>query len=98
MQIQVKTYDMKNEEYPTMNFAKGTQFGFIAQELQNVLPELVENGAAPGKTKEEVIEYLGVNYIGMIPVLTKAIQEQQELILKQQQQIDELYKLLNEKK
>jgi hypothetical protein len=98
MQVNVKSFEMKRDEYPSMNFAKGTQFGFIAQELQNVFPELVENGAAPGKKKEEMIEYLGVNYIGLIPVLTKAIQEQQELIKKQQQQIDELYKLLNEKK
>lgn len=40
------------------------QLGFIAQEVQPVLPELVANG-----------NYLALNYIGFIPVLTKAIQE-----------------------
>ena len=32
------------------------------------------------KLDTEVLEYKAVNYIGMIPVLTKAIQEQQEYI------------------
>ncbi len=98
MQLQVKTFEMKLDEYPSMNFSKGTQFGFIAQELQQIIPELVSNDVAPGATKDETIEYLGVNYIGMIPVLTKALQEQQEIIQKQQKQIEELYKLIQEKK
>ncbi len=40
------------------------QFGFIAQEIQDQLPDLVYEN-----------EYLSLNYIGIIPVLTKAIQE-----------------------
>jgi len=40
------------------------QLGFIAQEVQPVLPELVAEG-----------NYLALNYIGFIPVLTKAVQE-----------------------
>ena len=43
------------------------QIGFIAQEVQGVVPELVsENGG-----------YLGLNYGGFAPILAKAIQEQQ---------------------
>jgi hypothetical protein len=80
MQVAPKTYDMRIADFPSMNFAKGTQFGFIAQELETVFPELVENGAAPGESKDTIIEYKGVNYIGLIPVLTKAIQEQQVII------------------
>jgi hypothetical protein len=80
MQVAPKTYDMRIADFPSMNFAKGTQFGFIAQELETVFPELVENGAAPGESKDKIIEYKGVNYIGLIPVLTKAIQEQQVII------------------
>ena len=40
------------------------QYGFIAQEVQGELPILVNDG-----------KYLSLNYIGMIPVLTKAVQE-----------------------
>lgn len=70
--------------------------GFIAQELQKIMPELVTEGNDKDKL-------LSVNYTAIIPVLTKAVQEQQKTIeqnqatiQKQQEQINEL-KLLLEK-
>jgi hypothetical protein len=70
------------------------EHGFIAQELQKIMPELVTEG----KDKDKL---LSINYTAVIPVLTKAIQEQQDTIQKQQEQIDELkallMKLLNDK-
>lgn len=45
-------------------------FGFIAQELEEVLPELVN-------TPDELNEYYSVNYTAMIPLLVEAIKEQQ---------------------
>jgi hypothetical protein len=47
-----------------------TQFGFIAQDLKNVFPDMVkdDNGL------------LGISYTELIPVLVKALQEQQEEI------------------
>jgi hypothetical protein len=57
--------------------------GFIAQELQKIMPELVSEGNDKDKL-------LSVNYTAIIPVLTKAIQEQQVLIEMQQKQINEL--------
>ena len=56
--------------------------GFIAQELEEVLPEVV--GTVENKEKEE---YLGVQYEKIVPVLVKAVQEQQE-------EIDELKELV----
>ena len=75
----------------TMHFAKGLQHGFIAQELEQVFPELVQDeiSVLPG-TKNERIEYKSVNYLGMIPVLTKAIQEQQAYIELLEQRIEAL--------
>jgi hypothetical protein len=95
MQVSAKTYDMRIDEFPSLNLAKGTQFGFVAQELETVFPELVENGAAPGVNKEDVINYKGVNYIGMVPVLTKAIQEQQVIIEDLKKQNENLSKRLD---
>ena len=48
-----------------------TELGFIAQEVENVVQEVV-NVDSDG--------YYGMNYERLIPVLTKAIQEQQDLI------------------
>jgi hypothetical protein len=70
------------------------EYGFIAQELQKVMPILVQEGADANKI-------LTVNYISIIPVLTKAIQEQQKQIGDQQKQINDLKalveKLINKK-
>lgn len=48
-------------------------FGFVAQELNEVLPQAV----SVGKTEEEM---WGVNFVKLVPILTKAIQEQQAII------------------
>lgn len=60
------SYKMRADEFPEYNFGAGRQLGFIAQDLQEVLPELVaerENG------------FLAVNYDGVIPVLVEAVKE-----------------------
>lgn len=45
--------------------------GFIAQEMEEVVPEVVSENADG---------YLGISYTELIPVLVKAIQDQQEVI------------------
>jgi len=60
---------------------KRKQIGFIAQELQQVFPELVH---------KDDQGMLSVNYIALIPVLTGAIQEQQQIIEKQDETIQML--------
>ncbi|HMJ46655.1 MAG TPA: tail fiber domain-containing protein [Ferruginibacter sp.] len=75
------SYLLKKAEFPMMNFPTGRQFGFIAQEVENVIPQLVENSTHPGAKKEDKdIEFKAVNYIGMIPILAKAIQELNEKV------------------
>jgi hypothetical protein len=64
-----------------------TENGFIAQELQKVLPYLVSEGTDKDKI-------LSVDYNSIIPVLTKGIQEQQLLLKAQQKQIDEMKQML----
>ena len=78
---------------------EGEQIGLIAQELEEILPELVidnvhsydkNEGIEDAERDMEKIEYKGINYIGLIPVLIEAIKEQQEQIEELQQQIAEL--------
>jgi len=65
------------------------QIGFIAQEVKEIFPTLVEKGAHPGAEKEDaVVEYMGMNYIGMVPVLVAGMQEQQQQIELLKQQIE----------
>jgi hypothetical protein len=63
------------------------QMGFIAQELEKVLPNSVSTAPTEDAIKS-------VDYISLIPVLTKALQEQQQLISNQQAEIDELRQLI----
>jgi hypothetical protein len=53
------------------------QLGLVAQEVEPVLPELILHGV-------DAKDSLGLNYMGLIPVLVKGIQEQQQQITRQQ--------------
>ena len=75
------TYKYRTEEFADKNFTDGRSYGFIAQELQKVMPEAV---------KEDNDGYLAVNYSAVIPVLTNAIQDQQAIIEQQDAEMDAL--------
>jgi len=65
---------------------KERRLGFVAQELQKVIPEVVvthewkEYEENPGVLVKEENNFLGVRYSDIIPVAIKAIQEQQKKI------------------
>ena len=67
------------------------QIGFIAQELRPIVPEAV-SGIEGDLDKGET---LGVTYSTLIPVLTKAIQEQQVLIEQLQKEMKSLRQKLS---
>ncbi len=93
MLLRPVTFTMKTAEYPFMGFEPGTQIGFIAQEVKTVFPSLVEREVHPGETHDDPgIEYEGMNYIGLIPILVKALQEQQLEIELLKQEIELLKK------
>jgi len=95
MKLRPVTYEMKTDEYPFMNFEKGTQIGFIAQEMESIFPSLVVSGAHPGEN-DPFIEYKGINYIGLTPILVKALQEQQIMIDSLKSKYESLQKRLEE--
>ena len=70
------SFDWRQSEFPTVNFNKGRQVGFIAQELAEVLPEVV--------TKDE--QGYRVAYSSVVPVLAEAIKEQQQTIAQLKQE------------
>ncbi len=74
MSLQPKSYFMKND-------SKKLRYGFIAQEVNEILPDLI-NGDPKGK------DFIGLDYNGIIPVLVKAIQEQQVQIKELQKEVE----------
>lgn len=100
MQLNPSNYEFKTDTYKEMNLSKGVHYGFLAQDMEKVFPNLVsESSLVVGrskqfskseennlggnrKAKEESETVVSepiktVNYLEMIPILTKAIQEQQ---------------------
>ena len=84
----------------TANPAEEVTIGLIAQEVQKVVPEMVseahmETNEATGAATKVKNEFLGLKYNALIPVLIKAMQEQQDQLESQQQQIEELKSMVN---
>ena len=86
-QIQGTTYTMNLEAFPERNFSEGTQYGFIAQDLQQVVPEVVQ---------EDEDGYLAVNYSAVLPLMVEGIKEQQTVIETQQAQLEEQQTVLQQ--
>ena len=75
----IKSLNAMNYNY-IFDKEKKAEIGFIAQDVEKLFPELVN----------QMDGYLGVNYSGFSVLAIKAIQEQQEIIEKQQSVIDQL--------
>jgi hypothetical protein len=59
-----------------------TKYGFIAQELENIIPDIVN-------TPNDDDDYYCVDYVSMIPLLTKSTQELHKIIMEQENKIME---------
>ena len=75
--MQPKSYNWKNSTQ------KHKSLGLIAQEVAPIIKEIVVAQDNPEKT-------LGISYVELIPILIKAIQEQQDIIGSQQSEIRSL--------
>jgi hypothetical protein len=102
MALQPKTYMYNQELAKKYNFSARPQIGFLAQDLEQVLPAMVRESrltsmghtTRDGKNnvKSESMDAKTVNYDALIPVLTQAIQEQQAQIQALQKEIEQLKK------
>lgn len=72
----------------TFDTEQKKHFGFMAQQLEEVIPELVHRA-----TNEE--GSLSINYTELIPILIKALQEQQQHIHHQNIKIDAIEKRIS---
>jgi hypothetical protein len=89
MQISVNTYNFK-KEYSNLNLPQQKQYGFLAQNLEKVFPELVRKIVDKSKGENNLFEYKAVNYLGMIPILTRALQEEHAQRLQTEQELNDL--------
>jgi hypothetical protein len=71
-------YNWRTQEFPDKNFDTGLQLGLIAQEVEKVIPEVVDTDDKGFKS---------VEYSKLVALLLEAIKEQQKQIAKQQADI-----------
>jgi hypothetical protein len=97
MNVQSRSYKFTEDtKYGEIGLSEGKHYGFVAQELEEVFPELVTDEIHPGTFNDETgeesepIQYKGVKYMEMIPILLKAIQEQQDMIEELKDKVDRL--------
>jgi len=101
LKLQPRQYLYDTAAAPSLNLPAQKQYGFVAQELQPVFPELVRETqlpATPGDTtatgepkadgSQTTMEC--VNYVGLVPVLVQAIQEQQQRIAALEAKVEQM--------
>lgn len=103
LNVKTASYFYNTEAYPKLYLPQERQIGFIADNLAEQFPDLVQDITVPGKTNKTTGEVISqsaelkvVNYMGMIPVLTEAIQEQQKAIVSKDVQIENLQSKLSQ--
>ncbi|MFM9986706.1 MAG: tail fiber domain-containing protein [Flavobacteriales bacterium] len=100
--LEPKIYEYNLEEYPQMNLPEGDQAGFLAQDLEQVLPSLVKTAVQPevrdeeGNIVHEQVTFKAINYEGIIPFLVAGMQEQQNQLAEKQTQIEDLQAQITE--
>ncbi|HYF29998.1 MAG TPA: tail fiber domain-containing protein [Chitinophagaceae bacterium] len=93
MKLRPVSYSYKKDEFKYIELPDSRQHGFIAEELQKIFPESVIQVKHPVVEDNKVTkteEFAAINYQSLIPVLFKAIQEQQAMIEDLQKQVKEL--------
>jgi tetrahydromethanopterin S-methyltransferase subunit H len=85
-QLQGVSFMWNDDSKSFKDFPTGKQYGFIAQDVQKVLPSIV------GEHKG----YLNVNYDAFIALLTEALKEQQAEIESQEDRISKLESLIEQ--
>ena len=91
--LKPRQYEYRNDGvYAQMNLPEGSHYGLIAQDVEEVLPNLVKatefnapkanlDGKPGEPAKAETIDFKAVNYTELIPIIIKAMQEQDQKIM-----------------
>jgi hypothetical protein len=76
-------FNWDQKSFPNKDFSDKTELGFIAQEVEKVLPEVVSKDNSPD-------EYRSVKYDKVVALLVEAIKEQQKQIDSLKSQVKKL--------
>ncbi|MEL6867766.1 MAG: tail fiber domain-containing protein, partial [Bacteroidota bacterium] len=86
-QLNGVSYEYKTDEFPEKNFKEGRQYGFIAQEVAEILPEATQLVPSLNGEADDII---AMNYDMIIPVLTEVVKKQMKVIEEMQTRLAQL--------
>lgn len=95
-QINIIKFTYKYEDYPHLNLSNRTQYGVAAQELVEILPELVYESESytlynkSGLDNDADEQLKTVNYMGLVPITIAGVQELHRIVKDQGKQISSL--------
>jgi hypothetical protein len=95
-QLNPVSFEFDQSIYPHMHLAQGLNYGFIAQDVESILPELVSENIHPaqfdslGNVTIPAVSYKSLNYQAFISILAKGLQEQQTELNEKDSIINEL--------
>ncbi|MBL7940982.1 MAG: tail fiber domain-containing protein, partial [Flavobacteriales bacterium] len=98
--LRPRRYRYTPEAQQRMGLSDNEQVGFIAQEVEEVLPQLVSSTVVASVVDTAGIEIWpamdvsAVNYVGMIPLLVAGYQQQQTTIEEMRSQMQQMQQLL----
>jgi hypothetical protein len=100
-QLHPVTYQYLTDQYPQMNLPSGSQIGFIAQDVELVVPEVTSEIVVPavlnadGNVATPMLTFKGYKPAALVPVAIQGIKELKAIIDQQQQQITDLQSQLD---
>lgn len=104
-QLRPVSYQFDTDQYPYLGLKEGKEYGFVAQEVQQVLPDITaektfmtQAGAPrkPGQINDGKPEtFVVMDYSRLIPILTQAIREQQTQIDSLKAELEQLKEKVN---
>jgi hypothetical protein len=88
------TYYFDTVQFKFMNFPSAKQYGLVAEELSEIVPDLVRSVTSPliyddeGTVISDSLTFKAINYTELIPILIGGVQELAQKVSELQSQLD----------
>lgn len=101
-QLQPKTFDYDTASYGHLGLPGDIQYGLIAQEVETILPELVDMATSPaeidsnGNVVVPSMNFKSLEYDAFVPLLIQGFKEQSEQLDNQQNELSDKDSVIND--
>jgi hypothetical protein len=98
IKLEPKAFEFNQAQFKNLQLPGGKQYGFLAEDVQQVFPELVRSkniNYATGKNSYRTAQVKTMDMESLIPLMVASIKEQQAEIEKLKAEIKELRQKVN---